>query len=593
MNSENQKKPDEMRVHGLAASPGIAIGHAFVLAENTFVLLEKKISPEEISEEIDRFEDALKQTRVQIKKMRNHIADSLGESEAEIFDAHLLVLEDNALIGETINEIKQSLCNAEVAFEKVCNKYIAFFNNMEDEYLRERVVDIRDVSRRVLNNLLGQEEKQLSEFTRDHILVATEITPSQTLELQRDDVLGFATDLGTRTSHAAIMARTMQVPAVVGLHDITSKLEQDDLIIIDGNDGIIIIHPTPETIRKYAVQQERQLRIMETFRSSIDLPSTTTDGQAIELKANIEGSNDMAAVVKNRASGVGLYRTEALFIRHGRFPNEEIQFNEYKAVVEQMPENEIIIRTLDIGGDKFLHDSEEFHLETNPFMGFRGIRICLANQTMFKDQIRAILRASAFGKVSLMIPMISRLEELVETQVIINECKKELRENKIAFDESMQVGIMIEVPSLVFVIDSILRHCDFVSIGSNDLVQYLFAADRGNQSVAHLYQPAHPTVVRVLKEIIDATKRHQKPVGICGEIASDPLFTPVLYGLGIDYLSMSPSSLAEIRYLIQHISLEETKQLTAQILQSESASANLTLLKKFYNEKLKSAFENL
>lgn len=591
MTSHRQSDRNEMRISGLAASPGIAIGHAFVLDEDAVDIVEISVNPAQLEDEIDRFEDALAKTRIQIKEIRNRIAESLGDSEAEIFDAHLLVLEDNALIDETITEIKTAFINAESAFNKVCTKYIAFFNNMEDEYLRERVVDIKDVFRRVVSNMLGKEETPLAEFTRNHILIATEITPSQTLDLQRDDVLGFVTELGTRTSHSSIMARTMQVPAVVGLREITDLIKQDELVIVDGHDGIIIIRPTAETIRDYANRQQAQLEIFETFKKSIRLPAQTIDGVTLEIKANIEGLESIPSVLKNKADGIGLYRTEAFFIKHGDYPSEEEQFLEYKSILESIPDQEVIIRTLDIGGDKILNASTEHNLEANPFMGFRGIRFCLGNPKIFKEQIKAILRASVFGKPKIMLPMISGEEELVEAKAIIRQCKEELKQANIPYLDELPIGIMVEVPSIVFSLDTIAEHCDFLSIGSNDLIQYLFAADRCNELVAHLYQPASPTLVIVLKQIADIAKKHKIPVGICGELAGDPIFTPLLFGLGIDSLSMAPSALPEIRYLIQHFSVAETQELANEILSNRRTSENVNALKSFYSQKLQEAIQ--
>ena len=590
MTQPNSTKISKLK--GIRASSGISYGRAFLMTNEELEIPKVTIKSDGLEEEINRFECILDKTRSEIISLRNDVARNLGESEAEIFDAHLLVLEDQALISETIKELKDTLFNIEFCFHKVCQRYIDFFSSMEDEYLRERVVDIKDVSRRVLSNLMGQVKSELCKWAKNHILVGQDLVPSMALELQKSKILAFVTELGTGTSHSSIMARTMEIPAVVGCVGVTQKVHSGDYLIVDGDEGIVIVNPSKNTLSKYQEIQKKRNLIQERFDSSVSQPLETLDGKRLHLMSNIEGIEDIPRVNKVNADGIGLYRTEALFLKHRGFPSEEIQFQEYRQVVKCLEEGAVIIRTLDLGGDKNLDSNKSFHDEINPFLGFRAIRFCLKNQPIFKQQLRAILRASAYGKVKLMYPMISGVDELIKTNELLDEVKKELLKESIPFDENIPIGVMVEIPSLVFSMDILAPHCDFFSIGSNDLIQYLFAIDRGNEMVADLYQPTHPSLLRVLKQIIDSAKKHYKEIGICGEIGGDPLFSSLLFGMGIDYLSMSSSRLSEVRYLLQHLLLEDAKKLSEKVLQLNDAREIMECLKKFYSKKMGEVFES-
>ena len=580
------------KLKGIHASSGISFGRAFIMTNEELEIPKITINKVVLQNEINRFEGILDKTRSEIISLRNDVAKNLGESEAEIFDAHLLVLEDQALISETIKEVKDTLFNIEFCFHKVCQRYIDFFSSMEDEYLRERVVDIKDVSRRVLSNLMGQVRSELCKWLKNRILVAQDLVPSMALELQKSNVLAFVTELGTSTSHSSIMARTMEMPAVVGCVGVTQKVHLDDYIIVDADEGMVIVNPSENTLSEYREIQKKRNIIQQRFDSSVGQPLKTLDGKRLHLMSNVESVEDISRVNKVNADGIGLYRTETLFLKHRTFPSEETQFNEYRKVVECLEEGAVIIRTLDLGGDKTLDGNKSFHDEINPFLGFRAIRFCLKNQPIFKEQLRAILRASAYGKIKLMYPMISGVDELIKTNKLLDEIKKELLSESIPFDEKIPIGVMVEIPSLVFSIDILAPHCDFFSIGSNDLIQYLFAIDRGNEMVADLYQPTHPSLLRVLKQIIDSAKKHHKEIGICGEIGGDPLFSSLLFGMGIDYLSMSSSRLSEVRYLVQHLLLEDAKKLSETVLKMNDAREIMDCLKTFYSKKMGKVFEN-
>lgn len=588
----NSNSVNNCRLEGIHASSGISFGRAFVVKIEELEIPKVAIEVDILEQEVDRFENILDQTRSEIINLRDDVAKNLGESEAEIFDAHLLVLEDQALISETIKEVQDTLFNIEFCFHKVCQRYIVFFSSMEDEYLRERVVDIKDVSRRVLSNLMGQVKFDICKWASDSILVGQDLVPSMALELQKSNILAFVTELGTRTSHSSIMARTMEIPAVVGCEQITKKVYSGDFLIVDGDEGIVIVNPSEDTLSEYRVIQRKRAVIQERFDSSVSQPSETIDGKHLKLMANVEGIEDIPRVNSFKADGIGLYRTEALFLKHGEFPSEEIQFQEYRKIVENLNKGIVIVRTLDLGGDKTLEGHKSLRNEINPFLGFRAIRFCLKNHPIFKEQLRAILRASAYGKVKIMFPMISGVTELIEANKLLNEIKEELHGLSIPFDQNIPVGVMVEIPSVVFSLDILAPHCDFFSIGSNDLIQYLFAIDRGNEMVADLYQPTHPSLLRVLKQIIDSAKNLGKEIGICGEIGGDPLFTSLLFGMGIDYLSMSPSRLSEVRYLVQHLLLEDARKLSATVLEMGDTTEIMDSLKTFYSEKMGEAFEN-
>ncbi|ADE53463.1 phosphoenolpyruvate--protein phosphotransferase [Coraliomargarita akajimensis] len=559
----------EIILEGIAASPGVAHGKVFVYLQRQLDVPCYDIQGH-VDAETARFDQALLETRAQITQVRDKIAASLGEGEARIFDAHLLVLEDNALIEEVIAEVKSSNKNIEFCFNKVAERYIQFFNSMEDDYLKERVADIQDVSRRVMHNLTGMHKVGLGDLAENCIIISEDISPSEAADLDRDKLLGFATDAGGKTSHSVIMARSLRIPAVVGLHDATQQLKSGDEIIIDGHAGLLIINPSEERLYTYGQLDRKRRARDEIYESSINEPCVTADGREIALMANIEGAQDLAQVDRVKAHGVGLFRTEGIFLRHHGYPPEAIQYDEYMAVAKAS-DNPVIIRTLDIGGDKTLGtDSDK---EDNSFMGFRAIRFCLENVEIFKTQLRAILRASAHGNVKLMYPMISGLSELRRANEILEEVKTELRDVGEAFDEGIEVGAMVEVPSAAAIIDLLAKEADFLSIGTNDLIQYLIAVDRLNDRVAHLYEPTHPAVLRTLKLIIDGARENGTHVSVCGEIAGDPIYASLLLGMGAHSLSLTPAMLPEVKYFLRKMKAVDAERLVAEVLKMEDAIA--------------------
>lgn len=561
--SEVSAKP-EVVLEGIAASPGVAHGTAFVYLQKQLDVPCYDIAGN-VDQEIERFDQAILETRAEITEVQNKIADSLGEGEARIFDAHLLVLEDSALIDEVIAELKTSEKNIEFCYNKVAQRYISFFSSMEDDYLKERVADIKDVSRRLLHNLTGMQKVGLGQLAENSIIVSEDITPSETADMDRSKLLGFITDVGGKTSHSVIMARSLRIPAVVGLHDATKQLKTGDDIIVDGHAGLVIINPTEERLFQYGkLAQERRKRD-EIFASVLPEPGETVDGAKLALMANVEGAQEMEQVVAMNSDGIGLFRTEGIFLRHHGYPPEAVQYDEYMTVAKAAGDNPVIIRTLDIGGDKTI----EGGAEDNSFMGFRAIRFCLENLDIFKTQLRAILRASAHGNVKLMYPMISGLGELRRANQILEEVKLELRDLGQAFDEAIEVGAMVEVPSAAVIVDLLARETDFLSIGTNDLIQYLMAVDRLNDRVAHLYEPTHPAVLRTLNAIMEGAGRHGTPVSICGEIAGDPVFASVLLGMGAQSLSLTPAMLPEVKYFVRKMNSGDAKDLVEELLTME------------------------
>lgn len=556
----------EIVLKGIPASPGICHGFAMLFAQINIEIPIYRITGDEISSEKDRFEKAIIATREEIIQIRDQVSNSLGEDEALIFDAHLMVLEDNALITETIQHLEQNKQNVEYSFNVVVERYINFFKTIEDEYLRERVSDIKDVSRRVLNNLVGA-TKSGTQFTQQsRIIISEDITPSQAVGFDKNNLLGFITDSGGATSHFVIMSRSLKIPAVVGLHNATEKIKPNDYLLIDGYEGLVFINPTSDTLKEYDEIASKQLEIERTFQEELVEKTETLDGHSIELMANIEASDDISESVQDSFDGIGLFRTESIYLKKNGMPSEEEQFEEYTSVAKNAKGKPVIIRTLDIGGDKLINGVHD-----DSFLGLRAIRFCLENLTIFKTQLRAILRASVFGDIRIMYPMISGTEELDKANFIFNEVKEELLSEKIAFNPKIQVGAMIELPSAVSIIDLLAKKVDFFSVGTNDLIQYLMAVDRMDDRVSHLYQPTHPAVLRSLKVIFEQSESNQKPVCVCGEMAGEPIYALLLIGLGARSLSASISRLPEIKHYIRLINLGELKELINELMTLDQA----------------------
>jgi phosphoenolpyruvate-protein phosphotransferase (PTS system enzyme I) len=578
---------NEIVVQGIAASQGIAYGQVFVYIQSDVEVASYQVQPEKQIDEVARFDQALLVTRQQIAKIQDEVEKNLGPEEALIFDAHLLVLEDQALIGETIREFEATKQNIETCFNKVSSRYIQAFSEIDDEYLRERAGDIRDVAQRVLQNLLGQAENSLSRLADKRIVVANDISPSDSASIDRSAALAMVTDSGSRTSHAVIVARSMKVPAVVGVRNLTKRVKNGDWVLVDGYDGLVIINPTESTLFRYGKIQEQKRSFESRLLVANREEAATLDGVAVTLMANIEKVDEMKLVKEYRASGVGLYRTEYLYLSASRIPTEQEQFLAYKTVAEAMAPEAVIIRTLDLGGDKPLAFSPDlFPKENNPFMGFRAIRFCLENQEIFKDQLRAILMASAHGKVKLMYPMISGSEELARANVMLAECMAELKARNQVFDEKIEVGAMIEIPSAATTADLLAKQCAFFSIGTNDLIQYLLAIDRVNDRIAHLYEPTHPAVIRTLKHIIDAAHKENVPVSVCGEMAGDPVFAPLLLGLGVDSLSMTPTWIPAVKYIVRAMTMADARALAAEALSMSSPREIYAKCDAFYRSRV-------
>ncbi len=564
MSNDENPRP-ETRFYGVGVSPGIARAKIHVVSDDFEDVARYRITPAEIAGEIGRFETALIQTRAQILEMQQKIAEAIGAKDAGIFDAHLLVVEDRTLIDEVLRKLEADLCNVEFVFEEVATHYADTLSKIDDPYLRERALDIQDVTRRVVRNLQGKAQKAFLALTDPHILVAHNITPSDTATMNREQVLGFATDLGSRTSHTAIMARSMAIPAVVGLHDATEKLETGQEVLLDGYNGLLILDPTAETLWHYGELKQRKEQVAEKLTELRETKSTTLDGRHIVLSANIELPQDVSTVAANGAEGIGLYRTEFLYLNRPTLPSEEEQYETYRKVAEEVAPHPLIIRTFDLGGDKIASgmDADD---EQNPFMGLRAIRFCLEHLDIFKAQLRAILRASAAGNIKIMFPMISGVHELRRALSVLDECKEELKSEGLTFGTETEVGAMIEIPSAALCADALAQEVDFFSIGTNDLIQYAIAVDRVNERIAHLYEPTHPAVIRLIKMVADEAHKHGIWVGVCGEMAGDLTMVPLLLGLGMDELSVSASLVPRVKKAVQTLSLPECQQLVEEAL---------------------------
>ena len=566
---------------GTGASPGIAIGKVLVVEHGELEI--QRVSISNIEEEVARLDKAVEVSKEELTKVKEKALLELGEHEAEIFEAHLLVLEDPELIDSAKAKIKDEQVNADYALKEIRDMFIGMFESMDNEYMRERAADIKDVTNRIIRHLLGVKIVDLAALEEEVILVAHDLTPSDTATMNKSKVLGFLTDIGGRTSHTAIMARTLEIAAVVGLNDITTKANDGDYIVFNGDTGEVILNPDEETIDKYTKLKNE----FDEYRKSLELlkgkPSQTTDKRHVELAGNIGSPNDVEGLIKNDAEGVGLYRTEFLYMdKEDGFPTEEEQYEAYKAVLEGMDNKPIVIRTLDIGGDKELpyFDMEP---EMNPFLGYRAIRICLDRKDIFKTQLRALYRASVHGTLRIMFPMISSLEELLAAKEVVAEVKEELKSEGIAYADNVEVGMMIEIPSAAVISDILAKHVDFFSIGTNDLIQYTCAVDRMNQKISYLYNQFNPAVLRLIKTVIDNAHAEGKWVGMCGESAGDQRMIPILLGFGLDEFSMSPISILPARKLITSVSYEDMKKFAGEVLAMGTAEEIKAHVEKTFN----------
>ena len=575
-------------------APGVARANVLVLSQpRAGAIPRTPITPEGIPAELARLQNALVATRHEILKIQQKVTEVLGAKDASIFEAHLLVLEDQTLIDEVTRLMERELVNVDFAFSEVSSRFVNELGKIDDEYLRERAADMRDVTSRVLNQLVGVEEAvDLSHLEEPCILVGHDIAPSVTATMDRTKVLGFATNVGSRTSHTAIMARSLRIPAVVGVRNLTNLVTAGQPALLDGYNGQIILNPTDQTLYEYGQIVRLKGDLDARLGQLRDKAAETTDGHRIMLSANMGQLDDTESVLGSGAEGVGLFRSEFLFLNRKAMPDEEEQFKCYRQVAERLAPHVVIIRTLDLGGDKLRPDAET-PPEWNSFLGLRAIRICLQDLSLFRPQIRAILRASAFGNVKMMYPMISTLGELKAARQVVEECREELRQAGIPFNENMDIGAMVEVPSAALTADAICRQVQFVSLGTNDLIQYTLAVDRLNEQIAHLYEPTNPGVIRLIKMTVDAAHGNGIWAGVCGEMAGDPELVPLLLGLGVDELSVAPPLVGQIKYLIRRLAMDKARELAAFALTCDSASEILNRSREVARLAAPALFEKL
>lgn len=565
------------KIQGIEASSGIAIAKAYQLA--TPDLSFDKVTIDNPNQEIERLDKALEISKQELEKIKEHTRKAIDEEHAEVFSAHLLVLGDPELINPIKDKIKSDNAMAETALEETANMFIDMFKNMDNAYMRERAADIEDVTKRVMAHLLGVPLPDPALIDEEVIVIANDLTPSDTAQLNREFVKGFATDIGGRTSHSAIMARSLEIPAVVGTKEITQQVKKDDVVIVDGLEGTIIINPTEEELATYRAKQQTFAKQKEEWAKLKDEPTFTADGEQVELAANIGTPEDVAGVLNNGGEGVGLYRTEFLYMGKNELPTEDEQYDAYKSVLEQMGDKPVVVRTLDIGGDKELSylDLPE---ELNPFLGFRAIRFCLENEGVFRTQLRALLRASVYGNLKIMFPMIATLEEFRQAKAILLDEKENLTKEGINVSDSIEVGIMVEIPSTAVIAKQFAKEVDFFSIGTNDLIQYTMAADRMNERVSYLYQPYHPAILNLVNNVIEAAHSEGKWTGMCGEMAGDPIAIPLLLGLGLDEFSMSATSILPARTQLRDLSKEKIASYKDKLLSMGTAEEVVAFIKE-------------
>jgi phosphotransferase system enzyme I (PtsI) len=557
--------PGELILQGVGVSPGVAIGEVVVFAQEGAAVSERVVSEQDVPLEIVRFEEALIKTRHQISGIRRKVAEALGEKHASIFDAHLLVVDDRYFIEEVIRELRAQHRNVEAVLRKVSDRYIEMLGRVDDDYLRERAADVRDVTRRIITNLAGEQMGRMDQLERPCIAVARDFSPSDTASINRNIVQALVTDLGSATSHTAIMARALEVPAVVGLHDVSAQISSGETVLVDGSKGLIIVRPTSERLLAYAQKAEEHKLILCELETLKDKPSETKDGYYVPIAANIELSVEVPEISKYGAKGIGLFRTEFLFLNEDEMPDEDAQTKVYSDAADQCAPDNVVIRTLDLGGDKF-SSSVKTAREMNPFLGFRAIRFCLANPAFFKVQLRAILRAAAGRNISMMYPMVCCLSEVIQANEILEECRQELKKEGLPCAEKLPVGVMIEIPSAALTADLIAPHVDFFSIGTNDLIQYTLAVDRVNENVSHLYMPTHISILKLIRQTVLAGHANRIPVAVCGQMAATPELVPLLIGLGVDELSISPPSVPVIKDVIRNLHYSECRMLAKEAL---------------------------
>lgn len=568
------------KLSGIGASSGIAIAKAYRLEEPDLTVSRKNI--QNPAEETERFEKAVENAKQELKVIRDNANEKLGADKAAIFEAHLLVLNDPELLNPVKDKIKNEAVNAEFAMRETADQFIAMFESMDNEYMRERAADIRDVTKRVIAHLLGVQIPNPSLINEEVIIVAEDLTPSDTAQLNKSYVKAFTTDIGGRTSHSAIMARSLEIPAVVGTKEASANIENGITVIVDGIDGQVVIDPTAETIAFYEEKKKQYEKQKAEWAKLVDEPTVTKDGHHVELAANIGTPKDVQAVLDNGGEGIGLYRTEFLYMGRDQLPTEDEQYDAYKTVLEKMNGKPVVVRTLDIGGDKEL-PYLNLPKEMNPFLGFRAIRLCLEMQDLFRTQLRALLRASKYGNLKIMFPMIATVNEFQQAKAILLEEKDRLENEGIEVAENIEVGMMVEIPSTAILADQFAKFVDFFSIGTNDLIQYTMAADRMNERVSYLYQPYNPAILRLVSRVIDAAHHEGKWVGMCGEMAGDPIAIPLLLGLGLDEFSMSAASILPARAQIKKLSKQEAESFKETVLSMQTTEEVISFVKETFH----------
>ncbi|UGB32389.1 phosphoenolpyruvate--protein phosphotransferase [Metabacillus sp. B2-18] len=564
---------------GIGASAGIAIAKAYRLEEPELNIEQKTIADKEAEKQ--RFDDAINKSKSELEKIKDHANRELGADKAEIFAAHLLVLSDPELLNPVVDKINAEGVNAEFAMKETADMFVSMFESMDNEYMKERAADIRDVTKRVIAHLLGVQIPNPSLISEEVVIIAEDLTPSDTAQLNRQYVKGFTTDIGGRTSHSAIMARSMEIPAVVGTKQATSTIENGVMVIVDGLDGDVIIDPSSDVIAQYEEKKAKYEAQKAEWAKLVNEPTITSDGQHVELAANIGTPDDVKGVLENGGEGVGLYRTEFLYMGRDQLPTEDEQYDAYKTVLERMGDKPVVVRTLDIGGDKelpYLHLPKEM----NPFLGFRAIRLCLEEQEIFRTQLRALLRASSYGNLKIMFPMIATVSEFREAKAILLEEKEKLVANGVQVSDSIEIGMMVEIPSTAVMADQFAKEVDFFSIGTNDLIQYTMAADRMNERVSYLYQPYNPAILRLVSMVIDAAHKEGKWAGMCGEMAGDTIAIPLLLGLGLDEFSMSATSILPARTQIKGLSKEKAQSIKETVLSMSTTEEVVAFVKETF-----------
>ncbi len=568
---------------GIVASPGIVIGRAYVLDRRKIVVAGQRIEDVSVRDEISRFKRAIELSKSQLEDLKKRFGKGLGKSHIYILDTHIMLLEDKLLVDGTVKRIRDAHINAEGALKETIAAIGLKFDSIEDEYLRERKHDIEQVGERVLRNLVGHRQESLADIKDEAVIIAHDLAPSDTLMMRKDKILGFATDAGSRTSHTAILARSLGIPAAVGLESITSAVKTGDVVILDGIHGVVIVDPDEETFLDYLKKQRRYKYFEQELEKIKSLPAETLDGHVVLLQGNIELPEEVMSAAEHGGTGIGLYRTEFLFMNRTKMPTEEEHYKAYRHVAEKAYPHEVVIRTLDVGGDKMLLGG--FEKEANPALGLRAIRYCLQNRDVFRTQLRGILRASVRENIKILYPMISGLPELFETKKILEEVKSELRAEGVAFNEHVEIGVMIEIPSAAMIADLLAREVNFFSVGTNDLIQYTLAIDRQNEHVAYMYEPLDPAVLRLLRTVSDASRDAGIPLAMCGEMAGDPLYAAILLGMGFQHLSMNVASIPWVKKVIRSVRMQDAVELASLVMQQPTAAQARRTAELFMEER--------